>query len=77
MTQNRMRSLFVTAIIDFFKANGHRIAEHTYSRQPAPLAGRDDIKPFLPIIKGDSGQHLDILTLDPEKKLNFIAIHYD
>ncbi len=69
-----MKQIFTTAIIDWLKTNGHRIADHKYSRQTAPLASRADIKPFLELVKGE---HLDILTLDSEKKLTFLAINYE
>ena len=55
----RTKRLFIISIIDFLKTNGFRIASHSYSRQPAPLASRNDIKPFLPLVSGGEDAPLE------------------
>lgn len=73
--QDRKRFLYLTAIIDYFKTNGHRIAHHALSRTSGPLTSRSDIKPLLPLINGEIA---DILTLDSNSRKTFVkCMHFD
>ncbi len=67
----RSRFLHLRVIIDYLKTNGHRIAHHALSRTTTPLASRNDIKPILSLINGETS---DILTLDPTSKKTFIKV---
>ncbi|MHA2039839.1 MAG: hypothetical protein ACW98X_25770, partial [Promethearchaeota archaeon] len=73
--QDRKRFLYLTAIIDYLKTNGHRIAHHALSRTSAPLASRNDIKALLPLVNGEIA---DIMTLDPNSRKTFVkCMHFD
>jgi hypothetical protein len=69
--EEQSRFLFIRVIIDFLKTNGHRIAHHSLSRTENPLASRNDIKPLLSVVDGDTS---DILTLDAQSKKTFIKM---
>jgi hypothetical protein len=65
----RKRFLYLRVLIDYLKTNSYRIAHHALSRTTTPLASRNDIKPLLPLINGETA---DILTLDPKSKKTFV-----
>jgi hypothetical protein len=67
----RSRFLHLRVIIDYLKTNGHRIAHHALSRTTTPLASRNDIKPIISLINGETA---DILTLDPISRKTFIKV---
>ena len=69
--EEQSRFLFIRVIIDFLKTNGHRIAHHSLSRTENPLASRNDIKPLLSIVDGET---TDILTLDAQSNKTFIKL---
>ncbi|MFX0014210.1 MAG: hypothetical protein ACFFB2_06945 [Promethearchaeota archaeon] len=68
-SSGRKRFLYLRVIIDYLKTNSHRIAHHVLSRTTTPLASRDDIKPFIPLINGEIA---DIFTLDPNSRKTFV-----
>jgi hypothetical protein len=69
--EEQSRFLFIRVIIDYLKTNGHRIAHHSLSRTENPLASRNDIKPLLSIVDGDT---TDILTLDAQSNKTFVKL---
>ncbi len=72
---DRHRLFYLTAIIDYLKVNGHRIAHHSLSRTSTPLSSRNDMQSLLPLIDEEIA---DILTLDPHSKKTFIkCMQYD
>jgi len=79
ITPEKLKHLYLTAIIDFLKVNLFRIATHSLQRTPSPLSYREDIKPFLPlVIDAEGGLNMDILALDNESRLTFCrAIYHD
>ena len=70
-SDDRKRVWHLRVIISYLKNNGHRIAHHAHSRTETPLAARDDIKPLLPFINGETA---DILTLDSESRITFVKV---
>ena len=68
---NHTRFLHLRVIIDYLKTNEHRIAHHAHSRTETPLASRNDIKPLLSLIDGETA---DILTLDQESRKTYVKV---
>ncbi|MHA1976518.1 MAG: hypothetical protein ACW98F_06830 [Candidatus Hodarchaeales archaeon] len=68
---DKKRVWHLRVIISYLKNNGHRIAHHAHSRTETPLAARNDIKPVLPLINGETA---DILTLDSESRKTFVKV---
>ena len=66
----KIRFFFITAVIDYLKTAGYRIAAHTLTKTPAPLASRQDIAPLASLVREDST--LDIVGLNPSNSI-FIA----
>ena len=66
----KIRFFFITATIDYLKTVGYRIAAHSVSKTPAPLASRQDIAPLASLVKEDKG--LDIVGLNPSNSI-FLA----
>jgi hypothetical protein len=67
---DKLNFIFLTAVIDYLKVNNYRIAAHTLSKTPAPLASRSDIAPLVPVVKENA--NLDIVGLTPNNKI-FLA----
>lgn len=67
---NKLRFIFLTAVMDYLKVNNYRIAAHTLSKTPAPLASRADIAPLVDVVKKDG--NIDIVGLAPSNKI-FLA----
>jgi hypothetical protein len=70
LSTQKLRFIFLTAVIDYLKANNYRIAAHSLTKTPSPLASRADITPFVEKIKGD--QNIDIIGLSPANSI-FLA----
>jgi hypothetical protein len=67
---DKLNFIFLAAVIDYLKVNNYRIAAHTLSKTPAPLASRSDIAPLVPLVK--ENENLDIVGLTPKNQI-FIA----
>ncbi|OLS22983.1 MAG: hypothetical protein HeimC3_26800 [Candidatus Heimdallarchaeota archaeon LC_3] len=66
----KLRFIFLTAVMDYLKVNNYRIAAHTLSKTPAPLASRTDIAPLVDVVK--ENENIDIVGLAPSNKI-FLA----
>ena len=75
MSDEKRSMVYTTAIIDFLKVNGFRIASHSLQRTETPLSARADIKPLIPMVK--EGDNLDILGLNGNSKIAFCKTYYN
>ncbi len=66
----KLRFIFLTAVMDYLKVNNYRIAAHTLSKTPAPLASRADIAPLVDVVK--ENENIDIVGLAPSNEI-FLA----